>query len=828
MADRWETITNTSNCLDPRVSTLGNRHLSYQPVPNKEFEPNKSSGSKACDPITILDEDEQDAAEIKYIDLEKGNEAPTKRNYTAPTNQAVAGTQLSEFQSMAENPSPYDNIQGLNTARHTTMVTHPLFRALTKDDFPAQIPQSVPRNRSIGFKAWYGTHDSHRTENRLPEIQEKAINSSPSITLYNEKRTKKTRKDCDAPQFEMSVLNSKRKRTMGELGYNELIAPAQIESPSEKLARMAKKRRKRQERCDILSQDTNAGDTQSASCFDYSYGHEDDTMAKENTGLAVSPIVYEPVDSQETVAGVDDECNWSLFVREPSTEGHRGCLATQCRENPRDGYTGAYGIRSTQATVQDHGAQEHGDNINAACSSNSASRRHNGRRICGPTSACGVFSPEKKPPVKRSNRGAFHCPRCDTQFTTSKGVNYHFGQCVAMYGNPKSLKWNDHPSLERVGKRAAAATNVPHTMSTGPSTAAVSERSTQSYIHIGKQTASGTVRAEGQATPLHVPKDTQVGISAPIATMRATQLDSDTQAPTLSNLPDIRHTIKDNASSSSCAESKFDHPKSPVEHRATAGKGLSHETLKNFRETGNWNCGMEMDQDVDEASDEETEIPDIAYHYIVQKREWLETEEDAIESSMGPFHTMSEANAVATKLVQTPRTDGLERIESTGWSYYYEQDEIGMQKHMATVLEIHIETAVQRVLVPANDRVSLPKSAFIVAPRVYIVHELQWVPTCADAAITGSRHCQSLTHGVFTLLNKANERASAEYLETLTGNWGNSEYDLLQKAEAKSDLEKKVRDLKRENDCFQEEIKLDNDGFAKVWVESALVEGPRN
>lgn len=132
------------------------------------------------------------------------------------------------------------------------------------------------------------------------------------------------------------------------------------------------------------------------------------------------------------------------------------------------------------------------------------------------------------------------------------------------------------------------------------------------------------------------------------------------------------------------------------------------------------------------------------------------------------------------------------------------------------------------VLVPANDRVSLPKSAFIVAPRVYIVHELQWVPTCADAAITGSRHCQSLTHGVFTLLNKANERASAEYLETLTGNWGNSEYDLLQKAEAKSDLEKKVRDLKRENDCFQEEIKLDNDGFAKVWVESALVEGPRN
>lgn len=44
----------------------------------------------------------------------------------------------------------------------------------------------------------------------------------------------------------------------------------------------------------------------------------------------------------------------------------------------------------------------------------------------------------------------------------------------------------------------------------------------------------------------------------------------------------------------------------------------------------------------------------------------------------------------------------------------------------------------------------------------------------------------------------------------------------------RSDLDKKVRALNREDDHFQEEIKLDNNGFAKVWVEMVVVEGPRN
>lgn len=134
-------------------------------------------------------------------------------------------------------------------------------------------------------------------------------------------------------------------------------------------------------------------------------------------------------------------------------------------------------------------------------------------------------------------------------------------------------------------------------------------------------------------------------------------------------------------------------------------------------------------------------------------------------------------------------------------------------------------TDVVAELAPANERGSIPMSAFLVPQRVYIVNELQWLPTANAAPF----HCQSLVHGVFTLLERANQRAAAEYVESLTGNWGDSEYEALKKTELKSDVDKKVRALNREDDCFCEEIKLDEgDGYAKVWVELVVVEGPRN
>lgn len=138
-------------------------------------------------------------------------------------------------------------------------------------------------------------------------------------------------------------------------------------------------------------------------------------------------------------------------------------------------------------------------------------------------------------------------------------------------------------------------------------------------------------------------------------------------------------------------------------------------------------------------------------------------------------------------------------------------------------------TEVVAELAPANERGSIPMSAFLVPQRVYIVNELQWLPTANSATGAVPFHCQSLIHGVFTLLERANQRAAAEYLESLTVNWGDSEYEVLKKTETKSDVDNKVQALNRGDDCFCEEIKLDDgEGYAKVWVELVVVEGPRN
>lgn len=676
------TFLDKSSGFFPNVLAPIDHRSSYQPTYDKKLEPKKPSGSKACDPITVLDDDETDAAEVIYIDLENDNEVPAMGNYTAQMRQAMAATQVSGSQSVAKNLSSSKNIQGPDPAKRTERITYPLFRSLTKHDIAASTVGSESKaTRCMGFKAWYGDHDVGLTRDNVPETKQKAT-SQTSIKLFNEKRVKNTAgKDRDAPQFEMSVLNSNRKRTMGELGYHELISPAQIESPSEKLARMARKRRQRQERCGPSLQNTNTEDVQSATEIDHAYGYENDRMTREKVEMPLSPIVRKSHDSQKPVARLGDERGGPSVVREPSpvgsyllTNGHRDHVVTQPLEDHSDGHMNAQEMRSKQSSTVGHG-----DSINDACSSDSVSRKlkHQKSRRCGPTNVCGVFSPETKPPVKKSHQGPFHCPRCDSQFTTSPAVNYHFEGCVTKYGNPKSLKWSDHSSLEGVPKRAVPISKDPRTIRTGAQVSAASKESTQSNVPIIRQTAVDGVSA-----------DTQITIAVPIVPMSAPLLDSDTRGSDPSTLPAYH---KDYASP------KVDQPMSPIEHRiTTACKGLSHETLKRFQETGSWSGSMVVDQNEDQTEEEETEIPDISYQYHVRKREWLETEEDAIEFNMGPFHTLYEANAVAKAEVQSPHIDDYEGFQSTGWSYYYEQDGNGLQKHRATVLDIHFETAVHR------------------------------------------------------------------------------------------------------------------------------------
>ena len=608
-----QNISDSLHGLNARISTAVSRCPSSEPMHNKGLGPETSSGFKVCDPITILGDDEQYAADINYIDLKNDDEAAVKGDHSDAPKQLLAGNTTSCLQSVAKAHHLNDKTEGHASQKYAKTGDHLLLRTLTKEDKWALGAQAAPENRVAGFKAWCRSQETHPTANVISAVQQKPMIQCPSIPLINKKQSKDTSKrDHYAPQYEMRVLNSKRKRTMSDLKYDELISPAQIESPSEKLARMAKKRRQFQKE------------------------------SKANTIPARVPAV------QDDLASGTQDAN----------------------------------------------------------------------QIGSPASTASIVIPP--------------------------------------------------PAL-------------------------------------------------------------------------------DTRTYDLSNLPEKR-PIAEGRVLSYNTKSQLNRKESVVEHRTTGGKGLSAESLKRFRETGNWDRGMEAGQSAEEAQHEETEVPNIAYQYFVQKREWLETEEDALESTMGPYHTVNEANAVAKVEVQTTEIDRIEGVRCHGWSYFYQQDENGMETHMATILEIHIATAVCRgecqsicfasrvwklmqghpEIAPHNQRAAIPSSAFMVTPRVHVVHELQWLPASADGTMTAPSHCQLLTHGVFTLLTRANQRASTEYLETLTGNWGHSEYDLFKKMEMKSDLDKKVRAWNRGADCFHEEIKLEDGGFAKVWVESVMVEGPRN
>ena len=78
--------------------------------------------------------------------------------------------------------------------------------------------------------------------------------------------------------------------------------------------------------------------------------------------------------------------------------------------------------------------------------------------VNGDTPVCGVYSPEinePKPKAKDANSLNFkyECPRCHSKFSRKYTVKQHFPSCIYKYGNPDSLKWNDHDSTRNYKSR---------------------------------------------------------------------------------------------------------------------------------------------------------------------------------------------------------------------------------------------------------------------------------------------------------------------------------------------------------------------------------------
>ena len=658
----FDTCSDISSGLNPKVYTAAEHRFSYQYPRDRELEARKSSSHETYDFITISDDDEQSIAETTSIDLGSDDESSIECLQIGPNRAAVIGAQQSDIRPVTEAQSPYKhNIP--DPAKQPKKAVQPLFRVLTKDEIPAPNVQPVPETHSMGFKAWYKNHDAPSTGNATTpattQTSEKRLNQKPSISIVNEERTKnnKTRIDRDAPNFAMAVLNPKRKRTMAELDYNQLISPSQIESPSEKLARRARKRRLRESGLDTWSDKAtgldHAHDYEMAETEEEE-GEEEEEEEEEESEVHVSPVMHGISPKRESVVSVGNGRSGDSVIRKSPVNPN--LLA--------DNYRGLF--------------QKHDGDDALVSFIDRASRTPAGRkrRVSGPTSVCGVFSPEKKPPVKNITTGPFHCPRCDSQYSRPSQVNYHFEGCIARYGNPRSLRWNDHPSLLGKGEKVA-----------------LKEKNAQIPTSPARMSAiQGVSARDKHVTRPMVRFDPVIEVitPSPALQIRASEV----------LIPPEKQLVAEEQRLCAGNEVKRDHDTTTVEHRAIVGKGPFAETLKTFRETETWSGSDDLNAKADEDEYEESEVLDIAYRYLVQRREWLETEEDAVETSIGPYYTLNEANAVAKAEVQYPQTDGFGGVEPRGWSYYYHEDENGIQTHLATVLDISIEAVVHRGKLP--------------------------------------------------------------------------------------------------------------------------------
>ncbi|KAM0801023.1 hypothetical protein BDR22DRAFT_850078 [Usnea florida] len=102
-------ISDTLHGMNPRISTAVARYPNSEPIHDKGFGLEPYSGSKVCDPITILDDDEQDAADVNHIDLKNDDEAVVKGEHIDARKQFLAEYTISCLQRVATPHHLNDN-----------------------------------------------------------------------------------------------------------------------------------------------------------------------------------------------------------------------------------------------------------------------------------------------------------------------------------------------------------------------------------------------------------------------------------------------------------------------------------------------------------------------------------------------------------------------------------------------------------------------------------------------------------------------------------------------------------------------------------------------
>ena len=279
--------------------------------------------------------------------------------------------------------------------------------------------------------------------------------------------------------------------------------------------------------------------------------------------------------------------------------------------------------------------------------------------------------------------------------------------------------------------------------------------------------------------------------------------------------------------------------------RSTVGqKGVSEETMLKWQ----------MDEaaqafptpSTSENGEEQLDVPKLLYEYHVQRRIRFngQSELEGGQTSFGPYHTIGEANAVATQKVRQYDSEDTSAIFKSGaWSYKYGKDDTGTEHHTLESGGGSIQTWVSRRIASPNEGIGIPLKAFTTPAWLYIAllssntpspqtedHSTASTsevdhdpPNSSQDAVSGSiiKAC--------TLLDLANRAAGEKWIEMQMATLPKDGIGEILRSEMAMNLRQELEDMEEENVSFNRKFRDARTGReTQIWVEMVEVEGPRN
>ncbi|MCJ1246108.1 hypothetical protein MMC30_003313 [Trapelia coarctata] len=265
--------------------------------------------------------------------------------------------------------------------------------------------------------------------------------------------------------------------------------------------------------------------------------------------------------------------------------------------------------------------------------------------------------------------------------------------------------------------------------------------------------------------------------------------------------------------------------------RSTTGrKGVAQKTTASIDCMESDIVGRE-DPEFDELEEEDVESEiegteaEMLFHYFVTRTERRADEPDDVdrEALYGPYHTLMEANTVASDvLLHFESADSFSTEHSAGWS----SDANGLKEWHFVSETTEVQVAVTREI---KRKAKLRKGAGRIPPKVYEAYQRR-----VDRF--GNTHSgNQFTHlhlGTFTLLDLANRHAARAWVAVEIGELPDTPYTReVARPSKEREIQHACDKLEETGGFFQKQLRVKRDGVeieVDLWVEEREVLGPRN